>query len=471
VCDETVDGAPRYAFDAVITTGAAPSEVRDAFITNMAGIYAYSGGKHLIRPGYWVPVSEVLSEDDLAGPIQVSPFLSADSAATEVQGTYISPEDSYQARALATQSVTSTDVRQVEVDLAFTTNFDQGNRVLRIMLRRANAEKIVVWPMNIMGIKTQAMDTVQCNSDRYSLSNYAFSVANWSLSADFGVVLSLREENEEIYGDPTPVTPATPPTITQPTDPLPTVGETQDIIAASYAVGLTFSINTTGDVTISNHTRAYRDKNVSVTGTGGTPIATGATAGQIVFIYYDDATRAGGAVTYHYLTLPSTGGDASSASASVANPYRHFVLSGVVPASGSTGGGSDPGSGGGGSGGFCVTSDTEIELADGTTISAGQIKRYMQLRTQHEETLEEGIYHVTAVKLVPDQEVFKVEVDGKTLRATAGHRIWIGDQWQRAADLGVADGLAEVVQITVADAHTYKSNALLSHNVKIAQDP
>jgi hypothetical protein len=51
----------------VITTGAAPSEVRDAMVVNCAGTYTYSGGKHLMRPGYWVPVTVNLSEATLPG--------------------------------------------------------------------------------------------------------------------------------------------------------------------------------------------------------------------------------------------------------------------------------------------------------------------------------------------------------------------------------------------------------------------
>jgi hypothetical protein len=92
VCDETVSGLPRYAIDAVIQTGADPSEIRDVLVVNQAGTYTYSGGKHLMRPGYWVPSSATLSEDDFAGPIQISPFSSADGAVNEVQGTFISPD-------------------------------------------------------------------------------------------------------------------------------------------------------------------------------------------------------------------------------------------------------------------------------------------------------------------------------------------------------------------------------------------
>jgi hypothetical protein len=249
ICDETVATFPRYAIDAVITTGAAPAEIRDVMIVNCAGSYTYSGGKHLMRPGYWVPVTSTLSEDDLSGPIQVSPFSTADAAANEVQGTYISPTDKYQGAPLSTQTIDPppTDIRQVDVDLAFTTNKDQGDRILKIMLNRAQAEKGVVWPMNIAGLGIKALDTVQLDSARYGLSNYAWSVANWGLSADWGVVLQLREENEEIYGAPSVVAPPTVPTIDQP-DPLLTEAERTALASMPDVPPVTIAADSTGTV-------------------------------------------------------------------------------------------------------------------------------------------------------------------------------------------------------------------------------
>jgi hypothetical protein len=57
-------------------------------------------------------------------------------------------------------------------------------------------------------------------------------------------------------------------------------------------------------------------------------------------------------------------------------------------------------------------------------------------------------------------------IDGKTLRATGRHRVHIGDRWVTMESLGVPDGVDDVVQITVTDAHTYVSNDILSHNLK-----
>lgn len=81
---------------------------------------------------------------------------------------------------------------------------------------------------------------------------------------------------------------------------------TEDITASnaltnSYVENFTppvVSAATTGVVTIANHDRHYGDGTV-VPVTGNT-VATGQAAGVIVYIYYDQPSRAGGAVTYAY---------------------------------------------------------------------------------------------------------------------------------------------------------------------------
>lgn len=205
VCDEPVSLAAggtedRYAFDCYITTGAAPSEVRDTFVTCCAGSFTYSGGKFLLRPGYYVPPSRTLSEADLAGPIRVPALREGDEVATEVTGTFISPADMYQPRDVPTRAIGGgLDVRQISVDLPHVTSVTMGQRVLEIRLRKSQAERRVTWPMNIMGIAVSTLDTVQLGTARYGLSNYAFQVTGWGLAQDFGVVLGLEETGPEIF--------------------------------------------------------------------------------------------------------------------------------------------------------------------------------------------------------------------------------------------------------------------------------
>jgi hypothetical protein len=83
----------------------------------------------------------------------------------------------------------------------------------------------------------------------------------------------------------------------------------------------------TGDVTIANHDRRYGDGTI-VAVTGAT-VATGYMSGDVAYIFYDDASRAGGAVTYQY--------SLDSADA-VQSGDRHSVGAVTIPAAGTNDG-------------------------------------------------------------------------------------------------------------------------------------
>ena len=204
VCDEAcaLPGGgteARYEMDCYITTGAAPSEVRDTLVTCCAGSFTYTGGKMLMRPGYYVPPSATLQERDLAGAISVPALLAGDQTSTEMTGTYVDPANLYQPRDVPTRSIDSDDVRQSSLDLPHITSGTRAQRILEIALRKSLAERRVTWPMNIVGIGVATLDTVQLATPRYGLSNYSFQVSSWGLSSDFSVVLQLEETGPEIF--------------------------------------------------------------------------------------------------------------------------------------------------------------------------------------------------------------------------------------------------------------------------------
>lgn len=114
---------------------------------------------------------------------------------------------------------------------------------------------------------------------------------------------------------------------------------------------------------------------------------------------------------------------------------------------------------------FCVAADTPILMLNGAQIWAMMIKPGMTLRTQHETTLEWGEYVVEAAEPVW-RPVVRAVIDGKVLRGTAGHRVYIDGAWVTLGTIGEPDGEGWVIRLTVRDAHTYISNGILSHNAK-----
>jgi hypothetical protein len=452
----------RYEFDAYITTGAPPSEIRDTFVTCCAGTFTYSGGKMLMRPGYYVPPSATLSEDDLAGAITVPALLGGDEISNEITGTFVDPSTLYQPADVPTRSTYSDDVRQQAVDLPHITSVYRGQRILEYLLRKSQAERRVTWPMNIAGLAVSTLDTVQIATARYGLSNYSFQVTGWGLSQDFSVVLQLEEHGPELFEfDPASyLEPGEVPTLVR-ADPIvdENLGSISTAIANSYPTTNPLTAADGGTVTIANHVRRYPDGTPDVAVTGGT-IATGLAPGDFVAIGYDDQNRAGGAVTYI--------ADANDLNVRVSpsHPYRHYVGYAFIPTAGSP-----PSSGGGATppGGNCPTVDTPILMADRTTKPAGEIAVGDEVYTRHEIGFRWGSYPVEAVSIVDSDDVWQATVGGKLLRATGDHLVYTGE-WVKMRDLGTKiAGTHQVVKITVTSAHTYVSNGVLSHNIKQSQ--
>jgi hypothetical protein len=125
--------------------------------------------------------------------------------------------------------------------------------------------------------------------------------------------------------------------------------------------------------------------------------------------------------------------------------------------------------GGGGGGGFCVADDTPILMVGGSQIEARLLKVGMRVRTRHEDSLAWGDFPVEAIEIAW-QPVMRATIGDVTIRATAEHLFRIDGAWVRMDAIGEADGSAWVAKIAIADAHTYVSAGVLSHN-KLAYDP
>ncbi|WP_199745972.1 hypothetical protein [Corallococcus sp. AB030] len=149
--------------------------------------------------------------------------------------------------------------------------------------------------------------------------------------------------------------------------------------------------------------------------------------------------------------------------------------------SGQTGPGGTPAGGG-----TCPAPWVPILLADGREVPAGEVQVGMLVRTQDEETLEWGDFPVTAAESAEGVRWLLELEDGRRLEATGNHRVRTEDAWVELRHLaagarlvGARPGVVRqvtrgergpVVRLTVAGAHTYVSDGLLSHNVKKA-DP
>jgi len=132
-----------------------------------------------------------------------------------------------------------------------------------------------------------------------------------------------------------------------------------------------------------------------------------------------------------------------------------------------------------GGGGGCPAPWHKILLTDGSLIEAGNLKPGMQIRTQHEQTLEWGDFAVTAVDIENHPRV-EIVFEHINFVCSLTHKFYNkNDNWIQAFELKpgmtvngykVVDvnkyDLGEVVKIMVDQAHTYICEGILSHNLK-----
>ena len=126
----------------------------------------------------------------------------------------------------------------------------------------------------------------------------------------------------------------------------------------------------------------------------------------------------------------------------------------------------------------CPAPEMLVTLADGTKKSAGELKEGDFVKTQHENTLEWGIYPVVYKELIPSAKRLKIVFDGTEFIGSYDHKFFVSvDNWKKAEDLKVGDIVSghtiksiqdhedgPVVFITIKDAHSYICQDLLSHN-------
>lgn len=361
--------------------------------------------------------------------------------------------------------------RPREVEFPLVQQVDQGAQLGLYTLLNARELDGIVLPCKVYMIGYRPGDCLTAQLPEASLVNRPVILRNREIdSSAMSVTFTCRSETAGKHPfalGKTGVAPPTPDLSVPESFPVENAAAVQLAIATSFPLGLTVTAGDDGTITIGNHSRRYTDGHPDVT-VAGVTLTTALTAGDFRAIGYDDADRLGGAVTYQLFD------DDLDARASPAHAGRHYVGYVFIPTVGS------PPAGGGGAtppGGACVTTDTPILMADGSTKPAGEIVVGDRLLTRDEARLSDagggwGIYPVEAIAIVPDQPLLAATIGGKTLRGTADHLVYVTGGWTRLDDIDGASeaGSGDVVKMTVTRAHTYVSDGILSHNLKPEPD-
>ncbi|MGE0270291.1 MAG: phage tail protein [Alphaproteobacteria bacterium] len=223
VCDEDVplsdtESQKRYTLDGTFGLDAKPIDVIEDLLTSCAGVLVYTQGRYRLTAGAAATATAALTADDLRGAVTVRPRISRRELYNSVRGTFVDPEQSWQATdfppVLNSTYETQDGGERIsrDIELPYTTDNVRAQRIGKIFLEMSRQGITVDFPAKLTALKIAVWDVVTVTLPHLGWSNKLFRVTSWTLSEEGGVDLLLQEYSSASYdwnsGDATIYDPA-----------------------------------------------------------------------------------------------------------------------------------------------------------------------------------------------------------------------------------------------------------------------
>ena len=199
---------PRYTLNGIVDTGSTPRANIAVMLTASNGTLYFSNGQWSIRAGVYITPTVTLTEDDFAGPINISTAVSARDSFNAVKGQYVSSETDYQATDYAeiTSATFETEDggfrKYADLNLPFTNSGATAQRLAKQVLYQNRQEISFTARFKLTAFQFEVGDTVLLTLARFGWSAKVFEVSSWSLNFgpdDVSVECSMRETNSAVY--------------------------------------------------------------------------------------------------------------------------------------------------------------------------------------------------------------------------------------------------------------------------------
>ncbi|WP_312595497.1 phage tail protein, partial [Brevundimonas sp.] len=227
LCDEMVDGVPRYCADGMISASQQFIEVDGMFAAAMAGQIVQREGSVDVEAGQAKAVVVTITDDDLVvgEPVSFSRFLPDNDGGriNTVIGRYIEPSLGYKDHsAPVRRSLTDIQAdggpREQTLSLPLVTDAKQVDRVIEIQRLMARLERCasIVLPPKFAGLEEGDWIAWQSNR-RHNGATVRYQVQAYRQPETWRMYLTLREIASSVFGVPDPVedttTPPPPPQV------------------------------------------------------------------------------------------------------------------------------------------------------------------------------------------------------------------------------------------------------------------
>jgi hypothetical protein len=216
ICEEQVNNQNRYTCNGTFRDDARKDSVLRNLLTSMAGETTWSRGKQRILAGSWRAPIDTFNEDHLTSGIEMSTKKSRKDLYNTVRGTFSDPTQDWQPTSfpqVQEQKFVDQDdgvVIPKSMELKFTTNEEEAQRIARILLRQHRQQKSLSTTMNIEAFNTQPGDNIGLDMPRYDWTNRKFNIGSWNFKLEqtgdedgFApmIDMELRETNSSVFND------------------------------------------------------------------------------------------------------------------------------------------------------------------------------------------------------------------------------------------------------------------------------
>lgn len=210
----------RYAIDGAFDYDESHQNVLKKMLSACGGNLIFTNGQYYLQvAAYRGPVSskQVITLDNLNGPLSISPDTPLNDRINVVQGQYLDPDSAYlQADFKPVTNPTYVvedggEERPYDADFEYVLNKHQAHRLANIILKDNRYGLTIKVPMNLSGFKFNAGLLVGLDDKSLGYDKLEFRIVNWRLDPKGGVQLTLKQTAADIYDDSTaPVTPKPP---------------------------------------------------------------------------------------------------------------------------------------------------------------------------------------------------------------------------------------------------------------------
>jgi hypothetical protein len=199
---------PLFTAAIVAESDKRPADIMDELAEAMAGRWCIAGGELLIRAGELGDTVDTITEDWLAGGVQIRAQRPRQELSNTIRGTFSSVQQNYQ----PTQFPQVQDATMLAAhggELAADVQFDAVTRggqcqyLAAIMLRELRQGMVVTIVCNLRAYRLQVFDVVAVTIARYGWTAKLFEITDRTFTADGGIKLTLRETAAGIFDQST----------------------------------------------------------------------------------------------------------------------------------------------------------------------------------------------------------------------------------------------------------------------------